>query len=192
MTAAVAFKPDEPFEAQLRLWAYWFGERGQRASEEAALRDEEVASGAGLFRSPGAAATAAAQEVDVAATLIRMATTMDRGGIDRRSLHGQAAGLSDRRGNIAPVPTWALDPVRCAETRSSGSIRTYVPPQAEQIEKSVLALQSALPAHGLAFRLHYCTFGHPLDKAAKLGIGRGKFRELVAEGRGWLRCKLGR
>ncbi|KRG47360.1 hypothetical protein ARC20_03255 [Stenotrophomonas panacihumi] len=191
MSTALQLQPDEIFEARLRLWAYWFGERGQRASEEAAMLEEEQASGAGLYRSPGASATAVAEDVDPVANIIRRVANRDRGGDPRRRLHGQAAGLSDRKGNVAPVPSWAVDPVRCAETRGAAGARTYVPTDAERVERAVLDLQARHAANGLALRLHYCTFGHPLEKAETMGIGRGKFRELVAEGRGWVRCRLG-
>lgn len=191
MNTAVQLQPDEIFEARLRLWAYWFGERGQRASEEAAMLEEELASGAGLYRSPGASATAVADEVDPVATIIRRVANMDRGGHQRRRLHGRAAGLIDPKDNALPVPGWAVDPVRCAETRSRGGGRSYVPAEAERVERAVLDLQAALAAQGLAMRLHYCTFGPSEDKAARMDLGRGKFRELVAEGRGWVRCRLG-
>lgn len=190
MTAAVKLHPDEIFEARLRLWAYWFGERAERACEEAAMLEEETASGAGLYRSPGAQATSVVEEIDPVEMVIRRVTNMDRGGQQRRRLHGQAAGLIDQQQNARPVPSWAVDPVRCTETRGSSATFLYTPPEALAVEKAVLALQGRHAAQGLALRLHYCTFGHPTEKAEKMCIGRGKFRELVAEGRGWVRCRL--
>jgi len=103
---------------------------------------------------------------------------------------GQAAGLTDGKGNVLPVPVWAAEHVRGAETRSSGG-EIYVPQDAQRVERAVLDLQKVFPALGMAVRLHYCAAGHPADKAERMMIGRGKFREMVAEGRGWVRCRLG-
>jgi hypothetical protein len=181
MSAAEKLDREEVFEARLRQWARYFGERRARGEEQLAHR--EAAAGAGLYRSPAGVMAGQGAGVAGLAPLVR-----DSSG--RRALMGQAAGLSDRKGNVAPVPSWAVEPIRATETRTSAGA-SYVPEDAQRIERAVLDLQRAIPELGLAFRLNYCAAGHPAEKAERMGIGRGKLRELVAEARGWIRRDVG-
>jgi hypothetical protein len=190
MNTAVALDPDQAFDDRMRLWGYWYGERGARVSQDAL---EEAASGAGLYRSPGAAAAAMPREDDAIAAAIRQITTMDRGANPRLQLMGRAAGLTRRDGTDGALPGWAADPIRGTESRSLKAKMaggSYVPREAEAVELAVAALQRQHAAQGWAIRLHYCTFGDTKEKADRMDIGKGKFRELVAEGRGWVRCRL--
>jgi hypothetical protein len=41
-----------------------------------------------------------------------------------------------------------------------------------------------------AVRQEYQVMGLQADKAKAMGFGRGRFRELLAEGRGWMFAKL--
>jgi hypothetical protein len=181
MSAAEQLDREEVFDARLRQWARYFGERRARGEEDAAY--QEAAAGAGLYRSP--AGKMAGQGAGVPGL-----APVGRDSSDRRTHMGQAAGLLDRKGNVAPVPSWAVEHIRATETRSSGG-GSYVPEDAQRIERAVLDLQRVMPAHGLAFRLNHCTAGHPAEKAARMGIGRGKLREMVAEARGWIRREVG-
>ncbi|QWP79214.1 hypothetical protein J5226_12855 [Lysobacter sp. K5869] len=93
-------------------------------------------------------------------------------------------------------PEWASDPVRFTETRVAGSraptggARSVLNPEASRVEAAVLRLQRVDDTLGQIVRAEYCRRGGQGDKARAFEMGRGQFREAVAEGRGWLRREL--
>ena len=153
----------DDFDNLLRLWGYAYGQRRPSEWEE--------------DRSPtGDSPLARGMEFAPGRTVRRLDSAY------RRSI---------RQGEHA----WSRDPVPCKETRVAvgavlaGGSRQFTP-EVARVEVAVMELHRSHAELGLAIRAEYCKRGGQGDKARELGIGRDKYREKVAEGRGWLRCKL--
>ncbi|AMV00066.1 hypothetical protein [Xanthomonas citri] len=167
----------EEFDNLLRLWGWAFGPRRQ-----------EKETGAGLY------ATSALASMGRPAT-IRQSVSMDRGGKERRRLLGVSAGLIDNDGRARAVPSWAVEPVRAAATRSTVArvldADSDVPPDANRVEVAVLKLHRIDFDLATALRTQFCTLlGGQRDKADHLGLRLGVYRERLAEARGWVRRDL--
>lgn len=116
---------------------------------------------------------------------IRQVTTMDRAGLARRRLHGDAAGTG------RAVPTWAVAHVSCQETRSGrpSAPTTYeweIPPDLRDVERLWLQLNAVDEELAKALRSRYCEEGDQKDKARALSLTVGVYRERVAEAKGWM------
>ncbi len=166
----------DDLENQLRLWGYYYGPRRAEAETGAGMYGNSTLAGLGR------------------PTTIRQSTTMDRSGLTRRRLLGQAAGISGRDGEARAVPAWAVETVRGAETRS-GSAKILapdfsVPTEAQRVERSVLELHRIDAELALVMRAQYCSLGRQLEKAERTGIKIGVYREKLAEARGWVWARL--
>lgn len=158
----------EEFEGLMRRWGKAYG------PERAALEAESESSDYG--DSPMAR---------ICVQPIRQVTTMDRGGLARRRLHGAAAGTG------RAVPAWALAHVACSETRVSGpktpGPREWsLPREIQRIEEEWFKLRRVDQDLALALRLRYCTAGSPKEKAPQLGVKVGVYRDRVSEAKGWM------
>lgn len=95
----------------------------------------------------------------------------------RLRINGAAAGLQTDKGSVAPVPSWAVDPIRAPRQTSSGGGSVWAPdPIAEVVERSALRLYEFDRYMGICLRVEYCV--------------RGKFREKVERAGYYLSVRL--
>lgn len=144
----------EEFEIALRRWGWVYGERPER--------DEDVG------KTPAVHPIARAMEFGH--------RTMDK----RQSV---AYRRSPRVGETA----WSRDPIPCKETRASIGSPPVAPSRSDKVplvQAAWLDLCRADKALGEALRLEYQCRDQQAEKAKRLGIGKGKFREMVAEAKG--------
>lgn len=89
---------------------------------------------------------------------------------------------------------WSRDPIPCTESRHAvGSPALGIrdkDPEVSIVQSAWLAMLRADPHLAQAIRVEYQVRGTQSEKAAHLAIGRGQYREAVAEGRGWMRNRL--
>lgn len=166
----------EELDDLLRFWGYHYGPR--RA---------ELEVGAGLYGQSTLADLGRPK-------IIRQIASMDRAGVARRRLLGKEAGLIDESGAARVVPGWAVETVRCAETRT-GAAKILapdfsVPPEAMRVERSVSLLGRAEMSLARIVRAEFCSFGPQREKAQSFGIERNAYRERLAEAKGWIRRDL--
>lgn len=153
----------EDFELGLRRWGFIYGERPERELAESS-------------RAPAVHPIARAME-------------FAQRGMERRL--GDAWKRAIRPGERA----WSRDPITCAETRSapgSAPINTQGPAHdlANVIQSVWLELRRKDAELAEVLRLEYQVREQQAEKAKALGIGRGKFRELLAEAKGWVFAKV--
>src|SRR5690606_4636440 len=90
--------------------------------------------------------------------------------------------------------TWSRDPIECAETRTSGFAAPIAPSRAsmaEQVQAAWLALKRADSDLADVLRAEYHTRGMTQpERAKKAGFGLGKYRELLAQAKGWMMGRL--
>ena len=167
----------EDLDNHLRLWGYHYGPRRDE-------RRTEMEAGAGLY---GQSALADLGRPKI----IRKTATMDRAGVDRRRMLGKEAGLVDETGGARVVPGWAVETVRCAETRTGAAkiLATdfSIPAEAQRVERAVFLLGRDDLDLARIIRAEYCSLGPQRDKAQGLGIERNAYRERLAEAKGWVR-----
>lgn len=166
----------DDFENLLRLWGWTFGPRRQAQEEGAGLYG--VSALAGLGRP----------------ATIRQTTTMDRGGLARRRMLGAAAGLVGKDGEVQAMPAWAVEPVRGTPTRTAAA-KVLAPdfsvhPDALRVEQAVIRLRREEHELATVVRTQFCTFGPSIEKAERVGVKLGVYRERLAEAKGWLRRDL--
>lgn len=102
---------------------------------------------------------------------VRKATrkVVGRGGYARRRIMGAAAGLVTREGDAIAISSAFVDPVPCKESRTGqGSIGATVPPQLQQVERAVLALEEFAMIRALCVRVQYAGEGEHKDKVARV------------------------
>ena len=103
----------------------------------------------------------------------------------------------DRRQSVAYQRTvrpgeksWSRDPIQCAETRTGHFVAPSAPPRAsiaEQVQCAWLALFRRDPELASVLRVEYHTRGETQrGRAAMAGHALGKYRELLAEAKGWM------
>lgn len=158
----------EEFESWMRRWGKAYGPERESLEAERGTSDYGDSPMARLCVEP-----------------IRQVTTMDRGGLARRRLHGAAAGTGKA------VPGWAVAHVACSETRTSGSKSLgphewTLPREIQRVEEEWLRLRRVDPDLAMALRLRYCTAGSPKEKAPQLGVKVGVYRDRVSEAKGWM------
>lgn len=89
-------------------------------------------------------------------------------------------------------PAWGRTAIPCIETRVP--ITAYSPlllSDASRVETAYQALKTKHPELAACLHLRYCASGGVSDKARKLGLTVGKFRDGVASARNWVGCWLG-
>lgn len=90
--------------------------------------------------------------------------------------------------------SWSRDPIPCVESRhvvgSPALGATDRDPEVTLVQSAWMSLLRSDPQLAQAIRTEYQVRGTQADKAAQLGIGRGQYREAVAEARGWMRQRL--
>lgn len=168
----------DEFENLLRLWGFAFGPRAGAYNVGPSTYGDSPLSRFGQTRT------------------IRQVTTMDRGGIGRRTTMGAAAGLLDvKRERTRMVPTWAVEPVRGSQSRSAGArvLATDDPefsPEVLRVERAAMRLQRVDSVLGQVLRAEYCSLGGQEEKSQRFNLRRNAYRERVAEARGWMRREL--
>ena len=89
---------------------------------------------------------------------------------------------------------WSRDPIPCAETRTGHFVAPIAPPKAsvaEQVQAAWLALKRCDEPLADVLRVEYHTRGMTQPERAKIaGLGLGKYRELLAEAKGWMFARL--
>jgi hypothetical protein len=169
----------DEFENLLRMWGFAFGPRRGAYDVGPSVYGDSPLAHFGRART------------------IRQVTTMDRGGIGRRTRMGAAAGLLDATGErVRAVPTWAVEPVRGSQSRSVGAkvLATDDPefsPEVMRVERAATSLQRADSLLGQVLRAEYCTLGGQEEKSHRFNLRRNAYRERLAEARGWVRRDLG-
>lgn len=150
------------FEAAMRRWGWVYGEQPDRELPESA-------------RSP---------DVHPIARAMRFAP----GTADKRRMTSYARTLRDGE------RSWSRDPIPCVETRQSGWQAPVAPSQsdgAEIIQRAWIELTRESLIIAEAVRLEYQIRGEKQrEKAQRMGLGANKYRELLAEGRGWIRARV--
>lgn len=144
----------DEFEIALRRWGWVYGERPEK--------DEDA------IKTPSVHPIARAMEFGH--------RTMDK----RQSV---AYKRSPRAGETA----WSREPIPCKETRVSVGSPPVGPSRADKVplvQAAWLELCRADKALGEALRLEYQCREQQTEKAKRMGVGKGKFREMVAEAKG--------
>lgn len=77
-------------------------------------------------------------------------------------------GVSAELGGM--VPRWAVDPVRCVETRVATRSDRTVHPMLARIDQAVRDIESRHLLRGLCFRLRYCLDGTDTDKVIEVNF----------------------
>lgn len=107
----------------------------------------------------------------------------------------------DRRQSVAYQRTirqgeksWSRDPIVCTETRTGHYVAPIAPPRAsiaEQVQAAWLALKRCDDTLAEVLRVEYHTRGMTQPERAKsVSLGLGKYRELLAEAKGWMMGRL--
>ncbi len=90
--------------------------------------------------------------------------------------------------------SWTRDPMPCTETRTAGPLSLATSPRfspaVEAVQSAWLELRRIHHDQAEVIRLEYQVRMGQGAKAKKLGIGRGLYREHLAEARGWMRARL--
>ena len=109
-------------------------------------------------------------------------------GEDRRT------AVSYRRMVRPGERSWSRDPIECTETRTSHFVAPIAPPRAsmaEQVQSAWLVLKRCDEPLAEVLRVEYHTRGMTQPERAKsAGLGLGKYRELLAEAKGWMMGRL--
>lgn len=152
----------DDFEAAMRRWGSVYGERPERELPES-------------VRAPAVHPIARAMEFGVRGT-------------------GRRLDPAYARSIRAGERPWSRDPVQCKETRPAVGSAPVAPPQhdmAPVVQAVWLRLWRVDRALADVVRMEYQVRNlKQHEKAKELGIGRGKYREQLAEGRGWLFAQL--
>lgn len=182
----------------LYAWGRWYGERPTPDDPEAFNPDVHPIA-RGMRFAPGKRSE-----------VIRQRSNMDRGGMARRYLMGQAAnaGLDGASVGFNAVPARFVDPVPARETRPSvyglGEISRPVPLQVQRIERHALDLRDIEPVLGVCLRTRYCRLGMDAEKADAASavlrdervlppdgaLSVNSFRDAVGQGRLWMWGRL--
>lgn len=89
---------------------------------------------------------------------------------------------------------WSRDPITCTETRMSSFVAPVAPPRAsiaEQVQVVWLALVRCDPELANVLRVEYQVRGMTQrERAETAGHTLGKYRELLAEGKGWVMGRM--
>jgi hypothetical protein len=119
-----------------------------------------------------------------------------RDGRDRR--RAMAAGSGVRGMHI--VPTWAVDAIRCTETRHAGprqaSVDNGIPAHLRWIDQAAMDLYRQNTLRGLCLRMEYTGFGYQSDKALQVAQAIGapltvrQYREELKLAREWLKGRI--
>lgn len=130
-----------------------------------------------------------------------------RGGLSRRTMMGEAAGLTVRSGNavrVVPVPPAFVDPIPCVETREAIGTPRPDPRYTDSIravQEAWLVLREWWPIQAEIVRLHYQVRGFTQREKAKLAtaaqsngdvIGLKRFKDELRLGRTWMHARLSR
>lgn len=90
--------------------------------------------------------------------------------------------------------SWSRDPIVCTETRTGHFVAPIAPSRAsvaEQVQSAWLALKRCDEPLADVLRVEYHTRGMTQPERAKIaGFGLGKYRELLAEAKGWMMGRL--
>lgn len=90
--------------------------------------------------------------------------------------------------------SWSRDPIPCKESRQAVGSAPVAPPKddmAPVVQAAWLRLWRVDRALADVVRLEYQVRDlQQHEKARELGVGRGKYREMLAEGKGWLFARL--
>lgn len=108
-------------------------------------------------------------------------------GVERQV--GAAWARAIRTGERA----WSRDPIKCTETRSVRGSAPAARPEHQvstAIQQAWLELKRVDALLAEVLRLEYQVREQQGDKATAMGVGRGKYRELLAEAKGWVFAKL--
>lgn len=111
-----------------------------------------------------------------------------------------APGTNDKRQMISyhrslrdGEKAWSRDPIRCTETRTGSSkppIYVSNDDDAEVIQREWLIMTKVHHVAAEALRLQYQVRDEQRAKAKRMGMARNKFREVVAEARGWILARI--
>jgi predicted DNA-binding protein (UPF0251 family) len=145
-------------EIALRRWGWVYGERPEMA---------ELPEGA---KAPAVHPIARAMEFGCR-------------GTDKR------LSVSYRRKVLDGERPWSRDPIPCTETRTISSAAPVAPSQrdgAEIVQRAWLVLRRQSPDGAEALRLQYQVRDTQRAKADAMGIKVGRYREILAEARGWV------
>jgi len=90
--------------------------------------------------------------------------------------------------------SWSRDPIVCSETRTSHFVAPVAPPRAsmaDQVQTAWLALVRCDPELANVLRIEYHVRGETQrGRASMAGHTLGKYRELLAEGKGWMMGRM--
>ena len=88
---------------------------------------------------------------------------------------------------------WSRDPIQCTETRPAIGSAPVAPAKhdtAPQVQAAWLALSRLDIRLAGVVRLEYQVRDGQAEKARQMGIGRGRYREMLAEGKGWMLAQM--
>lgn len=89
---------------------------------------------------------------------------------------------------------WSREPIVCTETRTSHFVAPIAPPRAsmaDQVQSAWLALVRCDPALANVLRVEYHVRGEDQrGRASVAGLSMGKYRETLAEAKGWMLARL--
>lgn len=89
---------------------------------------------------------------------------------------------------------WSRDPIPCSETRTGHFVAPIAPPRAsvaEQVQSAWLALKRCDEPLADVLRVEYHTRGMTQpERAEQACLKLGKYRELLAEAKGWMFARL--
>lgn len=160
-------RDDEAFENLLRAWGRCYGERPEYDSPEDARAPDVHPLAVAMRFAPGKRTE-----------IIRQRTTMDRGGVARRTLMAERANEGVRNPRMRVVPASYVDPVPCSETKRAfygfGEVSRPAHPELQRVERAVLDLQAIEPLRGLVMRVNYCSLGPHEEKAERVAAKIGQ------------------
>lgn len=151
----------DDLDAGLRRWGWIYGERAERELPE-------------WVKAPATHPIARAME-------------FAQRGVARR------LDPAYQRRPLAGEKHWSRDPIQCKESRHvQGSAPSSAPRNdvVTLIQMMWLELKRTDSELAEILRLEYQDRDHQADKAKALGIGRGKYRELLAEAKGWMFARV--
>lgn len=151
----------DDLDAALRRWGWIYGERPDRELPEWA-------------RAPASHPIARAME-------------FAHRGVDRRF------GPAYQRRPLPGEKHWSRDPIQCKESRQAHGSAPSAAPRNDVvtvIQTVWLELKRTDSELAEILRLEYQDRDQQTDKAKALGIGRGKYRELLAEAKGWMFARV--
>lgn len=118
-----------------------------------------------------------------------------RDGRGRRKLMALRSGVQ----NMRIVPTGFVDPIRCKQTRTAGSIggsASVLPPDVQKIDRAAMDLYRFDKLKGLVLRFEYLGVGTQREKAEKVSEIMGTtlplrmYRHHLDHARVWLSGRL--